>query len=82
MALHMDDILNQYEFNKLFPEGREWINVRYSSIIAQIVKSSLNHLKRKKAYYIQILIFKTLLKQNECLLSLGIILDRMFLITI
>lgn len=34
MALKMDDIPNAYEFKKLYPEGREWINVGNSSIIA------------------------------------------------
>jgi nitrilase len=34
MALKMDDIPNQYEFKKLYPEGREWINVGNSCIIA------------------------------------------------
>ncbi|MGB5458788.1 MAG: nitrilase-related carbon-nitrogen hydrolase, partial [Eudoraea sp.] len=34
MALKMDDIPDQYEFKKLYPEGREWINVGNSSIIA------------------------------------------------
>ena len=33
MALKMDDIPNEYEFKKLYPEGREWINVGNSSII-------------------------------------------------
>jgi nitrilase len=33
MALKMDDIPNQYEFKKLYPEEREWINVGNSSII-------------------------------------------------
>ncbi|PHS05913.1 MAG: nitrilase [Kordia sp.] len=34
MALKMDDIPNEYEFKKLYPEGRKWINVGNSSIIA------------------------------------------------
>ncbi|WP_370476493.1 carbon-nitrogen hydrolase family protein [Tamlana flava] len=34
MALKMDDIPGEYEFKKLYPEGREWINVGNSSIIA------------------------------------------------
>ena len=34
MALKMDDIPDQYEFKKLYPEGREWINVGNSCIIA------------------------------------------------
>ena len=34
MALKMDDIPDQYEFKKLYPEGRDWINVGNSSIIA------------------------------------------------
>ncbi|WP_282124772.1 carbon-nitrogen hydrolase family protein [Algibacter mikhailovii] len=34
MALKMDDIPDEYEFKKLYPEGREWINVGNSSIIA------------------------------------------------
>ncbi|WP_406683407.1 carbon-nitrogen hydrolase family protein [Seonamhaeicola sp. MEBiC1930] len=34
MALKMDDIPDKYEFKKLYPEGREWINVGNSSIIA------------------------------------------------
>lgn len=34
MALKMEDIPDEYEFKKLYPEGREWINVGNSSIIA------------------------------------------------
>jgi nitrilase len=34
MALKMDDIPDSYEFKKLYPEGREWINVGNSAIIA------------------------------------------------
>ena len=34
MALKMDDIPGEYEFKKLYPEGREWINVGNSAIIA------------------------------------------------
>lgn len=34
MALKMDDIPDQYEFKNLYPEGREWINVGNSCIIA------------------------------------------------
>lgn len=34
MALKMDDIPDHYEFKKLYPEGREWINVGNSAIIA------------------------------------------------
>ena len=34
MALKMDDIPNKYGFKKLYPEGRDWINVGNSSIIA------------------------------------------------
>ena len=34
MALKMDDIPDEYEFKKLYPEGREWINVGNSAIIA------------------------------------------------
>lgn len=33
MALKMDDIPDEYEFKKLYPEGREWINVGNSVII-------------------------------------------------
>lgn len=33
MALRMDDIPDEYEFKKHYPEGREWINVGNSSII-------------------------------------------------
>ena len=33
MALKMDDIPNTYEFKKLYPEGREWINTGNSCII-------------------------------------------------
>ena len=33
MALKMDDIPDEFEFKKLYPEGREWINVGNSSII-------------------------------------------------
>jgi len=34
MALNMNDIPDEYEFKKLYPEGREWINVGNSCIIA------------------------------------------------
>jgi nitrilase len=34
MALRMDDIPNEYEFKKLYPDGREWINIGNSCIIA------------------------------------------------
>ncbi len=34
MALKMDDIPEEYEFKKLYPEGREWINQGNSAIIA------------------------------------------------
>ncbi len=34
MALKVDDIPDSYEFKKLYPEGREWINVGNSCIIA------------------------------------------------
>ena len=34
MALKMDDIPDSYDFKKLYPEGREWINVGNSAIIA------------------------------------------------
>lgn len=34
MALKMDDIPEEYDFKKLYPEGREWINVGNSTIIA------------------------------------------------
>ena len=34
MALKIDDIPDKYEFKKLYPEGREWINVGNSCIIA------------------------------------------------
>jgi len=34
MALKIEDIPDEYEFKKLYPEGREWINVGNSSIIA------------------------------------------------
>lgn len=34
MALKIDDIPDEYDFKKLYPEGREWINVGNSSIIA------------------------------------------------
>lgn len=33
MALKMDDIPDEYEFKKLYPEGREWINTGNSCII-------------------------------------------------
>ncbi len=32
-ALKMDDIPDEYEFKKLYPEGREWINVGNSCIV-------------------------------------------------
>lgn len=34
MALKMDDIPDRYAFKKLYPDGREWINVGNSAIIA------------------------------------------------
>ncbi len=34
MALKMNDIPDAYEFKKLYPEGREWINVGNSCVIA------------------------------------------------
>lgn len=34
MALKMNDIPDKYEFKKLYPEGREWVNVGNSAIIA------------------------------------------------
>jgi nitrilase len=34
MALKMEDIPDEYEFKKLYPEGREWINTGNSSIVA------------------------------------------------
>lgn len=34
MALKINDIPDEYEFKKLYPEGREWINVGNSAIIA------------------------------------------------
>jgi len=34
MALKMDDIPDEYEFKKLYPEGRDWINTGNSCIIA------------------------------------------------
>jgi len=33
MALRMDDIPDKYEFKKLYPDGREWINIGNSCII-------------------------------------------------
>jgi len=33
MAIHMDDIPNEYAFKSLYPEGREWINTGNSCII-------------------------------------------------
>jgi nitrilase len=33
MALHKDDIPNDYDFKNLYPEGREWINTGNSCII-------------------------------------------------
>jgi len=34
MAIKMNDIPDHYEFKKMYPEGREWINIGNSSIIA------------------------------------------------
>ena len=34
MALKMSDLPDEYEFKKLYPEGREWINVGNSCIVA------------------------------------------------
>ena len=33
MAIRMDDIPDRYEFKKLYPEGREWINTGNSCIV-------------------------------------------------
>jgi nitrilase len=33
MAIRMKDIPNRYEFKKLYPEGREWLNTGNSCII-------------------------------------------------
>ena len=33
MALKIDDIPDEFEFKKLYPDGREWINIGNSSII-------------------------------------------------
>ena len=33
MALSLDDIPDKYDFKKLYPEGREWINTGNSCII-------------------------------------------------
>ncbi len=44
MALKIDDIPDEYAFKKLYPEGREWINVGNSSIIGpngQVLAGSL-----------------------------------------
>jgi len=34
MALKMEDIPDEYEFKKLYPDGREWINIGNSCIVA------------------------------------------------
>ena len=34
MALKMEDVPDSYDFKKLYPEGREWINTGNSCIIA------------------------------------------------
>ncbi len=34
MALRMDDIPSEFEFKKLYPDGREWINTGNSCIVA------------------------------------------------
>ena len=34
MALKMDDIPDEYDFKKLYPEGREWINSGNSCIVS------------------------------------------------
>lgn len=34
MALKMDDIPDEYDFKKLYPDGREWINIGNSAIIS------------------------------------------------
>ncbi|MER3318701.1 MAG: carbon-nitrogen hydrolase family protein [Allomuricauda sp.] len=34
MAIKLNDIPDEYEFKKLYPEGREWVNVGNSCIIA------------------------------------------------
>lgn len=34
MAVKMDDIPDEYDFKKLYPEGREWVNIGNSCIVA------------------------------------------------
>jgi nitrilase len=48
MALKMDDISDEHEFKKLYPEGREWINVGNSSIIAPTGKVIAGPLEAKE----------------------------------
>jgi hypothetical protein len=34
MALHRDDIPDRYEFKRLYPAGREWINAGDSAVVS------------------------------------------------
>lgn len=48
MALKMKDIPNEYEFKKLYPEGREWINDGNSCIIGPNGKIIAGPLEKKE----------------------------------
>lgn len=48
MALKMDDIPDEYEFKKLYPEGREWINTGNSCIIGPNGKIIAGPMEAKK----------------------------------
>jgi nitrilase len=48
MALKMDNIPDEYEFKKLYPEGREWINTGNSCIVAPNGKIIAGPLKAKE----------------------------------
>ncbi len=55
MAIQMSDIPDQYEFKKLYPEGREWINPGNSCVIdpaGNVIAGPLN--KRQEILYAEI----------------------------
>lgn len=52
MAIKMDDIPDSYEFKKLYPEGREWINTGNSCIVAPNGKIIAGPLEAEKGLLI------------------------------
>ena len=48
MSLKIDDIPDEYEFKKLYPEGREWINTGNSCIVAPNGKIIVGPLEAKE----------------------------------